>query len=294
MKIVAGIGLFIMFLSFITLIGICHFGRAYRRFFNTLTRLDTLAFIKRSAALYLKVLNRFLGTDVGLKQQGVLKKSKYVGRYLERLLLLYWIGGTVLVLSFRPVDDFGQGVNSLAQAAAFVILLTFNVGSDAFSFLWTKRCIAMIAVPRRKLTVKTLFSALAQDIGVAVGLMLLVQLVSNGLYAIQIGRPDEIFRYVIDIRTAIKPYAPVDPRFGTWQIPGQLIITCTGAYIPTFLFYFLSIMILLLHPIYKLAIGALILCRVDPEKARCDQPGFLTALATIVGTTVACVVALAS
>ena len=167
----AGLGLAGFFSSMfmgVTVVGVCRYGARYRRFFERLKTLGTLATIREMARVYLAGLNGFLGPSVGFKQEGVLEKSKYLGPYVEHLLLFYWVSATVLVLSFRPVEPPVEPSSSLLLAAAFVVLLTINVASDAISLLWTKRCIALLSLPKNSLTFKRLLTVLAQDIAVAV------------------------------------------------------------------------------------------------------------------------------
>src|ERR1700730_572668 len=108
----------------VNVVGVCRYGRRYRDFFDRLRPLGTLATIKEMARVYLKALNKFLGPMVGIKQDGVLEKSKYFGLYIEHLFLLYWVGATILVFSFRPVEPQSETTSSLQQAAAFAFLLT--------------------------------------------------------------------------------------------------------------------------------------------------------------------------
>jgi hypothetical protein len=267
----------------VTVIGVCRYGTRYRRFFERLETLGTLATIREMARVYLAGLNKFLGPRVGFKQEGVLDQSKYLGPYVEHLLLLYWVSATILVLSFRPVEPSVEP-SSLLLAAAFVVLLTINVTSDAISLLWTKRCIAILLLPNNTLTLKRLLVVLAQDIVVAVILMILVQLVSNGLYAVQIGQPEKFFSYMFDVRTAFKSYGAIDPNFSKIRFPGQLVITCT-TYIPSLAFYVTCLFILCLMPFYNLLIWTLGIFNLEHAKRRseCSQLGFIASLAGVGG-----------
>ncbi len=111
----------------VNVVGVCKYGRRYRDFFDRIRPLGTLATTKEIARLYLKGLNKFLGPTVGMKQEGVLEKSKYFGLYIEHLFLLYWVGATFLVFTFRPVEPQSETTSSVQQAAAFVFLLTINI-----------------------------------------------------------------------------------------------------------------------------------------------------------------------
>jgi hypothetical protein len=213
------VGFFSALLMGVTVVGVCRYGDRYRSFFDGLNTLGALATIKEMSHIYFAILNKFLGPNVGFKQRGILKRSKYFGPYIEHLLLIYWFAATILVLSFRPVESSGQNSSSLLQAGAFITLLSINVLSDAISLLWTKRCIAILVQRNIPLTLKRLFKALSQDIAVAVILMVVAQFISNGLYAIQIGRPEEFITYMFDIRTAIKPYRPTDPGLSSFEFP---------------------------------------------------------------------------
>jgi hypothetical protein len=282
-------GVFCALLMGVTIVGVCKYGDRYSRFFEELKPLEALATVRRMAKVYLSILDSFLGKNVGFKQPGVLDKPKYTGYYIEHLLLFYWISGTILVLAFRPVEPVPAGANSLLQAAAFVTLLTMNVASDAISLLWTKRCIALLAVPETPPTLRILLVVLAQDVGVAFGLMIVVQLVSNGLYAIQIGRPREIFVYMFDLWTAFKPYAAVAPEFSAFQFPGQLVITCT-TYVPSLLFYVICLVILCLVPFYRLLVWFLGVFNLQTKKRHtvqrrpsCNQVTFITSLVGVFG-----------
>jgi hypothetical protein len=264
----------------VTVVGLCRYGDRYRLFFDKLKTLKGLELVKEMSKVYYAVLNKFPGRNVGFKQRGVLSKSKFFGLYVEHLLLFYWVAGTILVLAFRPIEQ-AEVTSSLLQAAAFVTLLTINVASDAVSLLWTKRCIAMLAVPKAHLNLKRLFKALTQDIIVAVALMLVVQFVSNGLYAVQIGRPHRFWECLLDWKTAFKPYAAADPTFSTIQFPGQLIITCT-TYLPSLFFYFLCTAIICLMPAYRVLLWLFNLFNLsDPNHssaelgAACTQLGFI-------------------
>lgn len=264
----------------VNVVGVCRYGTRYRDFFDRLRPLGTLATIKEMARVYLKALNKFLGPTVGMKQEGVLEKSKYFGLYIEHLFLLYWVGATVLVFTFRPVEPQSAATSSIQQAAAFAFLLTINIASDAFSLIWTKRCIARLVVPKTPLTLKELLNVLGQDILVAALLMVLVQLVSNGLYAVQIGRPAEFLSYMSDPRTALKPYHAIDSDFSAIEFPGQLIITCT-TYIPSLLFYLTCLLIVCLIPFYKLLIWLLSFNPESRSDIPCSQFNFVTMLAGI-------------
>jgi hypothetical protein len=272
----------------VTVVGVCRYGDRYDRFFHSLKKLGALATIKEMSRVYFNGLSKFLGVDVGFKQDGVLEKTRIFGFYIEHLLLIYWIGATILVLAFRPVEPAAETTNSLLQAAAFVTLLTINIGSDAVSLLWTKRCIALLAVPTVPLTSKKLFWVLAQDILVAIALMIAVQFVSNGLYAFQIGRPEKWREYMFDLCTAFKPYAAVDPTWSTIQFPGQLLITCT-TYIPSILFYVISLIILLLKPFHRILVFMLGLLNPDmtdhaeTRNPSCTPLGYMGALLGVCG-----------
>jgi hypothetical protein len=278
------VGFFSSMFMGVTVVGVCRYGTRYQEFFNLLKTLGTLASIKEMARIYLKILNKFLGPNVGFKQDGVLQKTKFFGMYIEHLLLLYWVSVTILVLAFRPAESPFETTNSFLLAAAFVMLLTINVASDAVSLLWTKRCIALLVIPSGSLTLKKLVVVLAQDILVAVILMVLVQLVSSGLYAVQIGRPGEFFKYMFDFRTALKPYVATDPNFSEFQFPGQLVITCS-TYIPSFAFYLTCLAIVCLMPFYNFAIWVLGIFNVDQgmRSAKCTQVGFIGSLVGVGG-----------
>jgi uncharacterized membrane protein len=283
--ILAAASLAVFFSSFfmgVNVVGVCRYGTRYRQFFDRLRSLGTLATIKEMARVYLKALNIFLGPTVGMKQDGVLDKSKYFGLYVEHLFLLYWVGATILVFSFRPVEPQSETTSSLQQAAAFAFLLTINIASDAFSLIWTKRCIARIVVPKTSLTLTELLNVLAQDVGVAAALMVFVQFISNGLYAVQIGRPENILLYMLDPKTALKSYHAIDPSFSTIEFPGQLVITCT-TYIPSILFYLTCVIIVCLIPFYKLLVWLLSIFNPEsgPDTSNCSQFNFVTMLTGI-------------
>jgi hypothetical protein len=258
------LGFFSSILAVVTMVGVCRFGPRYRRFFERMKKLGKLARIKKMSQVYFVILNKFIGKDVGFKQSGVVKRAKYFGLYIEHLLLVYWIGATVLVLAFRPVEPMAETVDSIQQASAFATLLTINICSDAVSLLWTKRCIAILAgkVPKTPLTGKRLFFVLGQDIIVAAALMVVVQFISNGLYAFQIGRPEDFFKDMFSFMTAFKPYHPYNSRFSWFQFPGQLVITCT-TYLPSLLFYMICVFIWCQMWIYRILIG--VLTFFDPE-----------------------------
>jgi len=288
---VGALGVVAAILMLITVVGVCRFRKGYRRFFDRFRTLHVVPAIREVARIYLVLLNRFLGPDVGFRYEGGLTKTKIVGWYLEHLLLLYWIGGTILVLSFRPADPMSQTSSSLSQAAAFTILLLVNVVSDAVSLLWTKRCIGLLVSPVKDLRLPRALWILAQDILVAVGLMFAVQFVSNGLYAIQIGHSELFFDYMLNPYTALKPYAPVDPRFSYIRFPGQLIITCT-TYVPSLLFYFLCLLILALSPFARLAFWMLYIFRLDRGTTGCTQLGFIGSIIAVLSFGAGCFVAM--
>jgi hypothetical protein len=278
----------------ITIVGVCRYGDRYRRFFDRLKKLGTLATIKEMSRVYLDLLNKFLGKDVGIRQAGVLVRAKYFGLYIEHLLLLYWIGGTILVLAFRPVEPSTPSASSLLQALAFVVLLTINIFSDAVSLLWTKRCIALLVIPDIPLTTRRLLVVLVQDISVAFALMIFVQLVSNGLYAVQIGHNREFFRYMLDWRTAIKEYHAIDPHFSRIEFPGQLVITCT-TYIPSLLFYLTCLTILCLIPFYRALMFVMeqfdlesAIDRTEYRGQSCSPLGYIGSLTGVLGFAVGC------
>jgi hypothetical protein len=112
--------------------------------------------------------------------------------------------------------------------------------------------------------------------------MLIVQLVSNGLYAVQIGRPAEAFSYMFDIRTALKPYHTIDPSLPDIQFPGQLAITCT-TYIPSLFFYLTCLLIVCLMPFYWILIWFLSIFNLESgrETADCSQLNFIGLLTGI-------------
>ncbi len=269
----------------VTVVGVCRYGDRYPRFFERLKTLGALATIKEMARVYLKLINKFIGTNVGFKQEGVLPETKFFGLYLEHLLLIYWVIGTILVMSFRPVEPFGQNTNSLREAGAFFVLLSINVLSDAISLLWTKRCIALLAIPTVPVSLPRLLWILLQDILVAVALMFVVQFISNGLYAIQIGRPEQFMRYLLDPGTAFLLYAPVDPNFSHWRVPGQLFITCS-TYLPSLLFYITCLIIVMLKPFYAALFALFDIFNIDVTRTRtrrrnCNQLNYLGSLAGI-------------
>ena len=285
------VGFLSSLLMSITLIGVCRYGDRYHHLFEQLRKPGALAAVKVMSCVYFTALNKFLGQNVGFKQTGVVDKSKYFGLYIEHLLLLYWIGATILVLAFRPVEPMAKSADSLQQAAAFVTLLSINIFSDAVSLLWTKRCIAILAgkVPDDPLTTRRLFAVLAQDVGMAIILMFFVQLVSNGLYAIQIGRPEDFFKDMFDFMTAFKLYHPINPRFSEIQFWGQLVITCT-TYVPSLLFYVTCLIILCLIPFYRSLLFVFSLFNLEfsnpTEGANgpaCNQLGYLGSLAGVFG-----------
>jgi len=281
----AGLSLFGFLCSLfmgVTVVGVCRYGTRYRTFFDRLRTLGTLATIKEMARVYLKALNKFLGPTVGLKQEGVLQKSKFIGPYIEHLFLLYWMVATILVFSFRPVEPQSDTTSSMQQAAAVVCLLTINIVSDAISLIWTKRCIALLTMPGVPITLSRLLKILTQDIVVAVVLMVLVQLVSNALYAVQIGRTSEAFSYMFDVRTATKPYHITDPSFSHIYVPGQLVITCS-TYIPSILFYLTCLIIVCLMPFYRLLVWLLSVFNLETgrDNPPCSQLNFIGLLTGI-------------
>ena len=277
LSIISGLFAFFLFvLSGITVIGVCKYKKQYSGYFHSLRRLGTLGTIKRMAGSYLAIMNQFLGPKVGFKQKYVLSKTKLFGNYIEHLLLFYWFSATILVLAFRPIEQPGENTSSPLQAAAFLILLSVNVTSDAISLLWTKRCIALLVTIRSKLSIGRLFFILAQDIFIAFLLMIIVQFISNGLYAVQIGSPEKFLDYMLDYRTAFKLYAPVDPRFSYIQFPGQLLITCT-TYLPSLAFYFFCIVTLALVPFHKFTILILNVFKLD-SSPKCNQATYIGAL----------------
>lgn len=265
----------------VTVVGVCKYRCGYSRFFEGLKGLRALEVVQRISHVYMRVLNRFLGPNVGLRQAGVLEQRRLLGPYIEHLLLFYWFGATVLVLTFRPMEVPSASTSSVLQAAAFLMLLSVNVFTDAWSLLWTKRCVARLAIRATPISPKELFVVLGQDLAVAAALMVFAQLVSNGLYAVQIGRPHEVFQYMFDPRTAIKPYAPIDPSFSEVRFPGQLVITCT-TYVPSLVFYLLCVIVILLKPLYKLAFLILATLRLERPET-CGQIGYVGSLIGIVG-----------
>jgi hypothetical protein len=94
--------------------------------------------------------------------------------------------------------------------------------------------------------------------------MVVVQIISNGLYAFQIGRPDDFFKDMFDYMTAVKLYHPYNSGFSWFQFPGQLVTTCT-TYLPSLLFYMICVSIWCLMWIYRILIG--VLTFFDPETA---------------------------
>jgi hypothetical protein len=205
------------------------------------------------------------------------EEQKLLGRYVEHLMLFYWFGATVLVLTFRPVETPGPSDSSILQALAFLALLSVNIFTDSWSILWTKRCVACLAVRSAPIFVSEVLKILAQDLVVAAALMVAAQIVSNGLYAVQIGRPTEFFHYMFDPATALKRYAPIDPNFSRFQFPGQLVITCT-TYLPSLFFYMLCVLVVCLKPIYFLSQKILEVLYLGRRKDRCSQTQYITLL----------------
>jgi hypothetical protein len=147
----------------------------------------------------------------------------------------------------------------------------------------------MMAVPKGPLTLKTLSSALIQDILIAIVLMFLVQLISNGLYAVQIGRPEKFLEYMLDPYTAFRLYGPVDPHLVGFKFPGQLAITCT-TYIPSLLFYIICISIILLKPFYSMLFFIFDILNIDVTgkgKSKCSPPAYIATLAGVFGVALA-------
>jgi hypothetical protein len=287
LAVVIGLGGFICALLLgVTVIGVCQYGDRYSRFLNRFQALDALGKIKEMAEIYLSLLNKFVGKDVGFKHEGLVPRHKFFGLYIEHLLLFYWMAATILVLTFRPVEPLSENTSSLLQAGAFFTLLSINVLGDSASLLWTKRCIALLATPSEPVSVRRLFWILFQDIIVAVGLLLFVQLVSNALYAVEIGRTNEILKYMLDWRTAFKQYVPADANFADWSIPGQLIITFFSAFIPTAFFYFVCLLIVFLKPVHAAISFIFGLFNIDLSKRRrqtCNQLSYAGTLASIFG-----------
>src|ERR1700734_4508000 len=111
--VVGWVGLVSSLMMAITVVGFCRFGSSYQRFFDRLKRLGTLDTIKEMSRVSFAGLNGFLGKTVGIKQTDVVEKAKYFGLYIEHLLLAYWIGATILVLAFRPVEPAAESADSL-------------------------------------------------------------------------------------------------------------------------------------------------------------------------------------
>lgn len=277
------------FLMVITIVGICKFATCYHAAFQRIGTLKPIAGAQQISTFYLAGLNKFLGSDVGLRQSGAVERTKLHGLYLEHLLLIYWIGATILVLSFRPVESLGHYANSLMEAAAFIVLLTINVLSDAVSLIWTKRCFTLIVSDKQRggLSELTFFKILFQDLAVAVVLMFVVQLISNGLYAIQVRKPELFFVYMFDFRTAFRLYAPIDPGLSYIKFPGQLVITCS-TYLPSLCFYIFSITIYALLVMYKLLMSILSFFNIDNAFSCCSQQRFFAMLAGTGGFAATC------
>jgi hypothetical protein len=269
--------LLLAILMAITVVGTCRYSRSYGPFFDALQGARPVEAVEKISGVYLRILNRFLGPGVGLQQRGVVEEQKLLGRYVEHLMLFYWFGATVLVLTFRPVETPGPSDSSILQALAFLALLSVNIFTDSWSILWTKRCVACLAVRSAPISVSEVLKILAQDLVVAAALMVAAQIVSNGLYAVQIGRPTEFFHYMFDPATALKRYAPIDPNFSRFQFPGQLVITCT-TYLPSLFFYMLCVLVVCLKPIYFLSQKILEVLYLGRRKDRCSQTQYITLL----------------
>jgi hypothetical protein len=277
-------GLLCAMLMGVTVIGVCRYGDGYSSFFYRFQTLDTLGKIKKMAGVYLGLLNKFVGEDVGFKHEGLVPKHKFFGLYIEHLLLFYWMVATILVLSFRPVEPPSEHTSSLLQAGAFFTLLSINVLSDSVSLLWTKRCIALLATPSSPVSIGSVLYILFQDVLVSVGLLFLVQLASNALYAFEIGRTDAILDYMLNWRTALAPYVLADQNFANWRIPGQLLITLFSAFIPTAFFYFICLCIVFLKLLHTALFFVFDVFNIDPARRKrriCNPLSYVGSLAGI-------------
>ena len=223
----------------------------------------------RVLAGHYSFLKWFVGDGVGLKQE-MGPQGKLLGQYLCRLMLFYWISGSLLVSMFLPlpfkIHEFQTRPVLGYQMLALVMLLTSNVVLDSISIMRTKYNLWRIVENQDPVIGwRCVLHRLADDIAVATCCFLCAQLISNLLYPIQIGDHHNITTYIWPPENAIKTaFAPYGWRTGvpgefdaSLSFPGQILISSTS-YVPTFAIVFITVVFLVVRLLYGiLSLGAI-------------------------------------
>ncbi|MFC1862108.1 hypothetical protein ACFLX6_02330, partial [Chloroflexota bacterium] len=154
--------------------------------------------IRKAYATPYWLINRFVGENIGFGKGNKWYSPKtWWGCYIEHLALLYWSIGTFVVVAFQPAEPRTETVNYLLWGIGIFIWLGVNIIMDCVSLLITKYSFGKI-IGKETVQFKTQIRWLFIDIIAAGVCFLITQTVTNGIYSIQMGRPEHFFSYMFD------------------------------------------------------------------------------------------------
>lgn len=241
---------FIAVLCGITLVGMCKFSKTYELIFGITNRMSFPELVAHKLKFPFKYLEAFIGENIGFAKDINKTKGHFFGYYLEHLIVLYLGTSLVIFIALKPEKGGEFNVPIPLLIAAIITLLSINIGMDAFSLLYTKKCYKQIITNRMNMSATEVLLVFCRDICVATLCFLFTQLMSNGLYSVQTGNPELFFSYMFSIDTAFEPYVVRNEQFPGTSIPGQLIISMTS-YLPTLLLGAYFILLSLPYFAYK-------------------------------------------
>jgi hypothetical protein len=191
------------------------------------------------------LLGKFMGKDVGIAGDPDNRgKSKWHGWYIAYLFLFYYTIGGLSVIAFPPLDIPNPAPNTLYKGLGFVAWIAVNVAGDVISCLMTRKYFGQILCKRDVIVTKEAVICLIKIFTIALTCMLSVQLITNGLYSIQIGYPERFFEYMSTWDIALRHYGPTANGRVLAEFPGMLIIS-TASFIPTYIVTLLAMIIYL-------------------------------------------------
>jgi hypothetical protein len=194
------------------------------------------------------LIESFLGAGVGLRNDpGTVGKEgdnpdwKIRGHYIAYLWLFYLTIGAFAVIAFPPVEKVNHEANTLIRATGFMAYIFVNVAGDVISLLVTKKYLGII-LSEKKHVPRTALTYLFKDLLIATICLGMVQWITNGLYAIQIGRPELFYEYLATPQIMFRQYGPMAGSEHLVQFPGMIVMSATS-FIPTFIAILLAMSI---------------------------------------------------
>lgn len=199
-----------------------------------------------------ELLTSFMGPDVGLTgspHSSGGKKRKIFGSYMAYLWLCYLSIAIFAVIAFPPTEPINRNSNTLIVAIGFMSFVLVNASGDAVSLLFTKKHLEVILSDKEPKPGKIAFY-LCVDLCYATSILCIVQTLTNGLYSIQIGHPENFFSYMLDFSIAFKTYGPKENGVHLFEFPGQILISASS-FIPTYIAIFTAMSLYVLDFIFK-------------------------------------------